>query len=135
MPNTMKKKAIPELATEAAEQAFWSDHDSADYVDWSKAETVTFSALRPSLKTISLRLPAHLLGALRLLANRQDVPYQSLLKVYLAERVRQELAGYSYPVGPLAAGGFEVHEPPPGEPDLPRSERSEKAARRSKKAK
>lgn len=107
----MKKKPIPELATEAAELEFWSNHDSTEYLDWSQAETVTVPNLRPSLKTISLRLPVHLLAGLKMLANKQDVPYQSLLKTYLADRVRQELTGYSYPVSPMAFAGFEVHEP------------------------
>lgn len=101
MPNIMKTTPIPNFPTEAAEQEFWAERDSTDHVDWSQAETVTLPNLRPSLKTISLRLPAHLLAGLRMLANKQDVPYQSLLKTYLSDRVRQELAGLSYPTGAL----------------------------------
>jgi predicted DNA binding CopG/RHH family protein len=101
MPNIMKTTPIPDFPTEAAEQEFWAERDSTDHVDWSRAETVTLPKLRPSLKTISLRLPAHLLAGLRMLANKQDVPYQSLLKTYLSDRVRQELAGLSYPTTPL----------------------------------
>jgi predicted DNA binding CopG/RHH family protein len=85
-------KPIPKLATEDAEAAFWDKTDSTDYIDWSKAERVALSHLRPSTETISLRLPAGLLEGLRSLANRRDVPYQSLLKIYLAERVELELS-------------------------------------------
>jgi len=86
-----KKKQIPKFKTEAQEQAFWDKHDSAEYVDWSKGQQVTFSNLKPSTKTISLRLPESMLEDLKLLANKRDVPYQSLLKIYLAERIDQEL--------------------------------------------
>lgn len=87
----MKKKPIPRFDLEEKEQQFWSRHDSTDYVDWSQAQVVTMPELRPTLKTISLRLPASLIAELKLLANRQDVPYQSLLKMFLSERVREEL--------------------------------------------
>lgn len=89
----MAKKQIPKFNSEADEQAFWSDHDSADYVDWSQAERVVLPNLRPSTKTISLRLPEHMLEELKLLANKRDVPYQSLLKMYLAERIDEEIRG------------------------------------------
>ena len=65
-------------------------HDTTEYLDWSKAQPIRFSKLRPSTTTISLRLPQALLEALRVLANERDVPYQSLLKVYLAERIAEE---------------------------------------------
>jgi len=91
----MRKKRIPRFKSEDQEREFWSAHDSTEYIDWSQAKKVVLSDLRPTLKTISLRLPASLLEELKLLANRQDVPYQSLLKMFLAERVRQELAGTS----------------------------------------
>ena len=84
-------KKIPKFQSEEEEQRFWADEDSADYVDWSQARPVVLSNLRPSTKTISLRLPAHMLEELKLLANKRDVPYQSLLKMYLAERIEQEL--------------------------------------------
>src|SRR5688572_5695990 len=87
----MRKKRIPQFRTEEQEREFWSTRDSADYVDWSQAREVTLPNLRPSLKTISLRLPAALLAELKLIANKRDVPYQSLLKTFLAERVREEL--------------------------------------------
>ncbi len=86
-----RRKTIPEFESEEQEREFWAQHDSADYVDWSKAERVTLGSLKPSTKTISVRLPESLLEELKLLANKRDVPYQSLLKVYLAERVEREL--------------------------------------------
>jgi predicted DNA binding CopG/RHH family protein len=84
-------KKIPTFKTEAEEQEFWATHDSADYVDWSKAKRAVFPNLKPSTKTISLRLPETMLEELKLLANKRDVPYQSLLKVFLSERIEAEL--------------------------------------------
>jgi len=86
------RKPVPEFKSEAEERAFWEKHDTADYLDWSRAEVVQFPNLKPSTSTISLRLPAQLLADLKRLANKRDVPYQSLLKVYLAERVAAESA-------------------------------------------
>ena len=86
-----KLKKIPEFESEEQEREFWAEHDSADYVDWSLAERRTLANLKPSTKTISVRLPESLLEELKLLANKRDVPYQSLLKLYLAERVQKEL--------------------------------------------
>ena len=83
-------KPIPEFASEAAERQFWETHDSAGYVDWSKASVVSLPNLKPSTETISLRLPAPLLSDLKALANIRDVPYQSLLKVFVADRVAAE---------------------------------------------
>lgn len=83
-------KAIPRFQTVAEEREFWATHDSTDYIDWSKAKRAVFPNLRPSTETISLRLPAPLLADLKTLANERDVPYQSLLKVFLAEQVRHE---------------------------------------------
>lgn len=85
------RKPIPEFRTEEEEREFWASHDSSDYVDWSKARRAVFSDLKPSTETISLRLPTGLLADLKILANRMDVPYQSLMKVYLADRVDDEL--------------------------------------------
>lgn len=85
------KKRIPRFSTEDQEREFWAREDSREYIDWRKARRVILPDLKPSLKTISLRLPQHLLAELKLLANKRDVPYQSLLKMFLAERVRQEL--------------------------------------------
>jgi predicted DNA binding CopG/RHH family protein len=95
MPKKKPLKPIPKFDTEAQEQEFWSAHDSTDYVDWSKPQRVTFGQLKPSTQTISLRLPEALLEDLKLLANKRDVPYQSLLKIFLAERVTQELRSHS----------------------------------------
>jgi predicted DNA binding CopG/RHH family protein len=85
-----RKKPIPRFRSETAEQEFWAKHDAADYVDWSGARPAVLPKLQPSTKTISLRLPAHMLEELKLLANKRDVPYQSLLKVFLAERLDAE---------------------------------------------
>lgn len=84
-------KPIPKFESEDEEQEFWATHDSTEYVDWSRAQPTTFSRLKPSTKTISLRLPEPLLENLKMLANKRDVPYQSLLKIFLAERIEQEL--------------------------------------------
>lgn len=83
-------KALPEFDSEDQEREFWSTHDSTEYLDWAQAEPFVFSSLRPSTSTISLRLPDAILEALKLLANARDVPYQSLLKVFLAERIQHE---------------------------------------------
>ena len=85
------KKRVPRHASEENERDFWAVAESSDYVDWRKARRVAFPDLRPSTRTISLRLPEALLADLRILANKQDVPYQSLLKIFLAERIRMEL--------------------------------------------
>jgi predicted DNA binding CopG/RHH family protein len=95
MPKRKPLKPIPKFETEAQEQEFWSAHDSTDYVDWSMAQRITFGRLKPSTQTISIRLPEALLEDLKLLANKRDVPYQSLLKIFLAERVTQELRSHS----------------------------------------
>jgi predicted DNA binding CopG/RHH family protein len=87
----MKKKNIPKFKDEAQEREFWHSHDSTEYLEWDSAERIILPKLKPSLKTISLRLPENLLNELKLLANKKDVPYQSLLKMFLAERVQAEL--------------------------------------------
>jgi predicted DNA binding CopG/RHH family protein len=83
-------KPIPTFRNEAEERRFWETHDSTEYVDWPSARPVRFPNLKPSTETISLRLPAGLLADLKALANKRDVPYQSLLKVFLADRVARE---------------------------------------------
>lgn len=83
-------KPIPKFATEAEERAFWEREDSADYVDWSKAKIAVLPNLKPSTKTISLRLPAHLLDGIKAAANARDVPYQSLMKIWLQEKLRSK---------------------------------------------
>ncbi len=84
------KKRVPVFKNEDEERAFWAKEDTTDYVDWSKAKKLTFSNLKPSTKTISLRLPEFLLDELKLLAHKRDVPYQSLIKMFLKDRVNQE---------------------------------------------
>jgi predicted DNA binding CopG/RHH family protein len=86
-------KAIPAFRSEAEERQFWETHDTGPFVDWSKTRVAVFPNLKPSTETISLRLPAALLAELKAIANRRDVPYQSLLKVFLAERVDREMHG------------------------------------------
>ena len=83
-------RKIPTFRTEAEERAFWAKADSTEYVDWSTARVVRFPNLRPSSTAISVRLPDTLLTELKMLANERDVPYQSLLKVYLADRLTAE---------------------------------------------
>ncbi|MCW5692423.1 MAG: BrnA antitoxin family protein [Pseudolabrys sp.] len=83
-------KPIPKFRSEAAEQKFWETHDSADYVDWSKAQRVRFPNLKLSTTTISLRMPQGTLDRIKVAANRRDVPYQSLIKVWLEEKLKEE---------------------------------------------
>jgi len=86
-----KLKKIPTFKNEDEERDFWATADSSEYFDWSKAEEVIFPNLKPSTETISLRLPQYLLARIKELANGKDVPYQSLIKIFLADRVKQEL--------------------------------------------
>jgi len=90
-----RKKQIPKYRNEARERDFWASADSTEYVDWNEAQHVAFPNLKPSLKTISLRLPEMMLAELKALANKRDVPYQSLLKMFLAERIAAELDAVS----------------------------------------
>ena len=90
--STPKRKKIPTFGSEDEERSFWASHDSSDYVDWRRAARPTFPVLKPSLRTISLRLPESMIGQLKLLAHKRDVPYQSLLKQFLAERLKKEIA-------------------------------------------
>ncbi len=94
-----RKKPIPKFDSDDQERDFWATYDSTEYVDWSKAKRVTFANLKPSTKTIAIRLPESMLEELKLLANKQDVPYQSLLKIFLAERIAQELRAHSADTG------------------------------------
>ncbi len=80
-------KTIPKFTSEAQERAFWETHDSTEYLDWSKARKLALPNLKPSTKTISLRLPQHLLDSIKAAANARDVPYQSLIKVWLREKL------------------------------------------------
>ncbi len=83
-------KPIPEFQNEDEERQFWAEHDSTEYLDWKKAKPVRFPNLKPSTRVISLRLPETMLEELRILANKQDVPYQSLIKMILRERLDRE---------------------------------------------
>ncbi len=92
----MRKKLLkprPRFKSEAEERKFWERNDSVPYVDWTKGQRVTLPNLRPSTKAISLRLPEHLLDAIRVEANRRDVPYQSLMKIWLAEKAAEAKPG------------------------------------------
>ena len=86
-----KRRPIPEFRSEVEERAFWAGQDSSDYVEWARARRRSFPKLRPTLRTISLRLPESMIGRLKVLANKRDIPYQSLLKQFLAERLEREL--------------------------------------------
>lgn len=85
-----RRKSVPRFQSDADEREFWATHDTTPYIDWVRARVATFPNLHPSTETISLRLPAPLLADLKSLANERDVPYQSLLKVFLADQVRRE---------------------------------------------
>ena len=89
---TEKHKTLPVFSSEEDERAFWAKHDSTEYVDWAGGNRRSFPKLRPTLRTISLRLPESMIGQLKVLANKRDIPYQSLLKQFLAERLHQELS-------------------------------------------
>jgi predicted DNA binding CopG/RHH family protein len=89
MPNT-KRTRVPEFRSEDEERKFWASHDSTEFIDWQSAQRRKFPNLKPTLRTISLRLPVSMIEDLKVLANKRDVPYQSLLKVFLAERLEKE---------------------------------------------
>jgi predicted DNA binding CopG/RHH family protein len=91
MAKKQAKRMVPEFRSEEEEREFWARADSTDYVDWRGARRVVFSKLKPTQRTISLRLPAMMLAELKLLANKRDVPYQSLMKMFLADRIKKEL--------------------------------------------
>jgi predicted DNA binding CopG/RHH family protein len=81
------KKKIPKFKSEAEERLFWQKHDSSEYIDWSDAENVVMPKLKPSTRSISIRLPESMIEELKVLANKRDVPYQSLLKIFISERI------------------------------------------------
>ena len=85
-----KLKRVPAFSSEAEEREFWETHDSMDYMDWSEAKPGRFPNLKPSTQAISLRLPVALLETIRIEANKRDVPYQSLIKMWLAEKAKAE---------------------------------------------
>ncbi len=92
MPNA-KTLRVPKFRSESGERAFWAKHDSTEFIDWQSAQRRKFPNLKPSLRTISLRLPVSMIEDLKILANKRDVPYQSLLKVFVAERLEKERRG------------------------------------------
>ena len=89
-------KKIPKFSSEAEERKFWKEADSTEYVDWRKARRGVFANLKPSLRTISIRLPEAMIEELKVLANKRDVPYQSLLKVFLGEKIEEELRVFPF---------------------------------------
>jgi predicted DNA binding CopG/RHH family protein len=88
-----RRKQVPRFRSEDAERAYWAKHEVADHFEWAEAAVATFPNLKPSTTTISIRLPGPLLDELKALANERDVPYQSLMKVFLAERIARERGG------------------------------------------
>jgi len=85
------KNKIPSFATEDEERKFWSKSESTEYIDWSQSKNMVLPKLKPSTKKISIRLPEIMIDELKVLANKRDIPYQSLLKIYLSEKIHQEL--------------------------------------------
>jgi predicted DNA binding CopG/RHH family protein len=85
------KKKIPQFKNEAEERLFWQKHDSSEYLDWSDAEDAILPKLKPSTRSISLRLPESMIEELKVLANKRDIPYQSLLKIFISEKINTEL--------------------------------------------
>lgn len=87
----MRKKNIPRFKNEDEEREFWHKEDSTEYIDWNKAQNIVMPNLKPSSKSVSIRMPETLLNDIKLLANKKGVPYQSLIKVFLAEKVKEEV--------------------------------------------
>ena len=86
-------KKMPKFKSEKEEAEFWATHDSTEYIDYSKAKRAIFPNLKPTTRTISIRLPESLIEHLKVLANKRDIPYQSLMKVFLVERIEREFKG------------------------------------------
>ncbi|HWA07429.1 MAG TPA: BrnA antitoxin family protein [Ignavibacteria bacterium] len=87
----MKKlKKIPKFRSEAEERNFWRKNDTSDFIDWKKAEKMSFPNLKPSVRSISLRLPLAMLNDLKVIANKKDIPYQSLMKIFISEKIKEE---------------------------------------------
>lgn len=87
----MKKlKKIPKFRSEAEERNFWRKNDTSDFIDWKKAEKMSFPNLKPSVRSISLRLPLAMLNDLKVIANKKDIPYQSLIKIFISEKIKEE---------------------------------------------
>lgn len=84
-------KKIPKFKSEDEERRFWAKHDSTDYIDWEKGEQTIFSNLKPTSHSISIRMPDYLINRLKQIANKKDIPYQSLIKAYLFEKIKEEV--------------------------------------------
>lgn len=92
MPKPKKQlRKIPKFENEDQEREFWASHDSADFIDWRQAKRIQLASLRPTTRTISIRLPEPMIERLKVLANKRDVPYQSLLKMFIADKLEEEL--------------------------------------------
>ncbi len=92
MPRVKQRmRKVPKFETEDQERDFWASHDSADFVDWRRAERVKLPNLRPTTRTISIRLPESMIERLKVLANKRDIPYQSLLKMFVADKIEEAL--------------------------------------------
>jgi predicted DNA binding CopG/RHH family protein len=92
MPKTKKAvRKIPKFKSANQERQFWATHDSTGYVNWRQGRRVKLPNLRPTTRVISIRLPETMIESLKVLANKRDVPYQSLLKMYVAEKLEEEL--------------------------------------------
>ncbi len=92
MPRVKQRmRKVPRFVGEDQERGFWTSHDSTDFVDWRQAERVKLPNLRPTTRTISIRLPESMIERLKVLANKRDIPYQSLLKMFVADRIEEEL--------------------------------------------
>jgi predicted DNA binding CopG/RHH family protein len=100
---------IPEFKNDDEEREFWATHDSSKYMDWSKARRLAFPNLKPTTRAISLRLPESLLDEIRQMANERDVPYQSLIKVFLRERIDQEYRPLSNPAVAEKKAGYRTN--------------------------
>ena len=85
------KKKIPKFKSEAEERRFWQKHDSSEYINWDEADAIILPKLKPSVKSISIRMPEIMLNQIKVIANKKDVPYQSFIKTILSEKIRQEL--------------------------------------------
>lgn len=86
-----RKKKTPKFESEDQERKFWATHDATDYVDWGRARVIKLPQLRPTTRTISIRLPEVMIERLKMLANKRDIPYQSLLKIFVADKIEEEL--------------------------------------------
>ena len=87
------KKKIPKFKSEAEERRFWQKHDSSEYINWNEAKIAVLPKLKPSVKSISIRMPEIMLNQIKVMANKKDVPYQSFIKTILSEKIRQEFHG------------------------------------------